>query len=161
MGRNTKDVRVEAPGRDLGKVFRLTEMPAEQAEAWGIQALSAMVRSGVAVPTEVWGTGMAGVAAVGLGSLMGIRYEDARPLLKEMFDCVLFMPDQAHPEVLRAPNLAGSPDIEEIATRIFLRYEVLRLHVDFSSAAGFLMSVISAAKVHFRNTSTPDPSAEL
>ena len=50
-------------GRDAGKSFTLTEMPADQAERWAIRALLALAGAGVDRPD---GAADAGVFACGL-----------------------------------------------------------------------------------------------
>ena len=46
-----------------------------------------------------------------------------------MMTCVAFLPDPARPQVIRQ---LVETDIEEIATRLRLRDEVIALHVGFS-----------------------------
>lgn len=129
--RKSLDVRIDAEGRDSGKVFHIVEMPAEQGEKWAMRTLSAMVRSGVDIPTELGSTGMAGVAAAGIRAIAGIQWEMAEPLLDEMFQCVKIKPNPQDPSLIRE---LISQDIEEIATRFKLRKEALGLHLDFLKA---------------------------
>lgn len=136
MARKSKLIQINDPdpkNRDKGKNFFITEMSASQAERWAMRAFMAMARSGVEIPPDVARSGMAGIMTIGLNALAsGLSYEDAEPLLDEMFACVEYMPDiKHHPELKRRPF---EEDIEEISTRLRLRSEVLNLHVDFSSA---------------------------
>lgn len=119
--------------RDAGKCFVITEMGAFQAEKWAIRALLALARSGLDVPEEVMREGMAGIARFGLAAIAGAKFEELEPLLDEMFLCVQYMPDQKHPEIIRA---VLDEDIEEVLTLAKLRGEALKLHVDFSKLAG-------------------------
>lgn len=141
MARREKLVTITAAGRDKGKSFVLREMPADQGERWAIRMLLALANGGAKLPDGVLEAGMAGLAvtmpaliAVGLRSLAGLRYEDVGPLLDEMMACVQYVP----PGQLPAQGLfhGENSQIEEIATRVQLRYEILQLHVDFSLAGG-------------------------
>ena len=131
MPRYEKDVTIEDPDRDRGKVFHLREMSATQGERWAIRALQAAARAGVDIPEHVIAQGMAAVAAVGIRGLMASPFYELEPLLDEMFACITVKPDRANPDVSRA---LVEDDIEEIRTRITLRFEVLKLHTDFSQA---------------------------
>jgi hypothetical protein len=62
--------------------------------------------------------------------------------MDEMFRCIAFLPDPRRPELAR-PLLED--DIEEVATRIALRQEVLDLHLGFS-LAGSLSTLASPAR---------------
>jgi len=115
--------------RDTGKRFKLREMPASQAEEWAIRALSAMARGGTEIPDNIIESGWASVAFFGISAMMRADYNDTRPLYAEMMACVSSVQELA-PE--------GRPlmeeDIEEVATRVFLRDEVFKLHANFSFA---------------------------
>lgn len=134
--RKTNTVTIPSPekgktNRDAGKVFLLTEMPATQGEIWATRALGAMARSGVEMPSDMENTGMAGIASVGIRALLTMDFLDAQPLLEEMMGCVQLVPDPKQPSVARA--LVES-DIEEVTTRLYLRSEVIALHLGFSIA---------------------------
>lgn len=135
MARKTLTVTIDQEGRDKGKAFLITEMPAAQAEEWGARALLALMRSGVEIPDNVQGLGLAGVAVLGLRALGGLDWHLAKPLFDEMWTCVQCIPDPARPAVVR--NLVES-DIEEVKTRLFLRKEILTLHVEFFTDAALL-----------------------
>jgi hypothetical protein len=126
--RKTKTVTITAKGRDQHKQFFLTEMSAEQGEAWGMRALLALARSGVDLPEDFLSMGLAGMAIVGVQALAGLQWAEAKPLLAEMMDCVTIIPDPARPEVKR-PRVED--DIEEISTLLLLRKEMIGLHLDF------------------------------
>lgn len=119
-------------GRDTGKTFRITEMPASRAEAWATRLLLALGKSGIEVPEGVFAMGMAGVAAVGIRSLGQLPWEVAQPLMNEMMECIEIQPDVRHPQVHRR---LVEEDIEEVATRLKLRDEVIHCHTGFSIAA--------------------------
>lgn len=131
MPRKTATVVIDATGRDQGKTFRLTEMPASQVEAWAMRAFLALAKSGADVPDALMSSGLAGLQRLGPGALSGMAYADLAPLLEEMMACVAIIPDAARPQVIR--NLVED-DIEEVTTRLKLRAEVWKLHTGFSHA---------------------------
>lgn len=132
MARATANYTVTDEGRDFGKVFVLTEMPASKAESWAMRALLALMASGVEVPEGFDRMGMAAMAEIGIRALSGLKWETAEPLLAEMWECVQVMPDPTKPHVVRR---LIEEDIEEIATRVKIRAEVWKLHTGFLMAA--------------------------
>lgn len=129
------DIKIDDEGRDKGRVYHLREMSAAQAEEWATRALLAMGRSGVEIPDDVRGAGLAGVAIMGLQSIMKADFHDVKPLLDEMMTCITFKPDPRNPGFTRE---LLDDDIEEVSTRLKLRGEVFRLHVDFSRLGAIL-----------------------
>lgn len=141
MARKTKVVTIDA-GRDAGKSYLLTEMPASQSEAWATRALLALLHSGIEIPEEVQGMGLAGIASVGLSALGGIPWELLDPLLREMMECVQFVGDLSQINVatgLPHARRLVEDDIEDMKTRLTLRKAVLELHVDFFTDGSLLM----------------------
>lgn len=130
--RKTAIVTIDATGRDAGKIFHIREMSSSQAEAWGCRLMIALAKSGVEVPAGFFDMGMAGVAVMGIQALGGLSWDIAKPLLDEMMGCIQIQPGPTHPNVVRA---LIEDDIEEVATRLRLRDEVLKLHTSFSIAA--------------------------
>lgn len=133
--RATKDVFIEDDNRDKGKVFKITEMPAMQAEKWAVKVFLALAKAGIDIPDDIAKRGLAGVAVVGIKMLGGVAFADAEPLMDEMFKCVQIYPDY-HKNSLLVRNLVGQDDIEEIKTITRLRQEVLELHLGFTIAEG-------------------------
>ena len=131
MARKVVTVTIPQEGRDKGKAFLLTEMSASQAEKWALRALLALSRAGFEIPDGA--AGMAGIAQVGFQAFGRVDFHDAEPLLDEMFTCLKCVPDPNKPEITRP---LVDDDIEEVQTRIYLRGEIFRLHVDFSKLAG-------------------------
>lgn len=129
MARKTLAVQIDTEGRDKGKVYFLTEMPASQGEWWAIRVFLAMARNNVDVPDDIRDQGMAGLAIIGFKALGGMTPHDAKPLLDEMMACVQIIPDPSKPNVIRA---LIEDDIEEVTTRVRLRREVFTLHTGFS-----------------------------
>lgn len=131
MARNTINYTVTDDGRDKGKTFVLTEMPASKAEAWATRAILALLSNNVQLPDGFERMGMAGMAEVGIKALSGLTWDSVEPLLAEMWDCVQIMPDPSKPHVVR-PLI--EEDVEEIPTRVKIRAEVWKLHVGFLKA---------------------------
>lgn len=132
MARKTTNYRVPTEGRDLGKLFVITEMSAAQAESWATRALLALIGANTNIPDDLAQLGTAGLAELGLRSLASLKYEVAEPLLEEMLECVEIVPDPAKTHVRRA---LIEDDIEEVGTRLALRLEWWSLHM------GFLLAV--------------------
>jgi len=138
MGRKTKSIVIESDGRDKGKMFILCEMPPSQAEKWAFRALLALAKSGVEVPDDIANAGLAGIAALGIKAFSGLSFEDAEPLMDEMFAMVAVVPDPTRPAIKRGFGGVGpmiEDDIEEIWTRLLLRKELFQLHTNFSIPA--------------------------
>lgn len=131
MARKEIDFTVTDEGRDRGKVFRLREMPASQAEKWAMRALMLAAKNGVDIG-ESEGLGMAGVAMLGVAAVMKASFYELEPLFDEMMGCITIKPDPNNPMVVRS---LVEDDIEEVKTRIDLRREVLVLHMGFSPVA--------------------------
>ena len=131
MARKTLQYTVQDEGRDKGKVFVITEMSASQAESWASRAILALMAGGVELPEGFDRFGMAGIAELGIKALARLKWEDAQPLLDEMWACVQILPNPAKPNISRA---LIEEDIEEVATRVKLRMEIWSLHVGFSRA---------------------------
>jgi hypothetical protein len=141
--RKTAEITIKDDGRDKGKSFLITEMPCAQAEAWACRAFGAMTHGGVEIPSTVFAMGMAGFSVLGLRAFVSAPFEETKPLLDEMFECV----QRKEAKGIRA---LVEDDIEEVATRILLRDEVLKLHVNFSmldtlsNGIGNLVTILSA-----------------
>lgn len=139
--RKTVNYTVEAEGRDKGKVFVITEWDADRSEDWALRVLLALMANNVDMPEGFESLGMAGLAQIGLKALSSLKHADAKPLLAELFDCVQIRTDPKNPQVIR--DFVNS-DTEEVITRVNLRLEVLKVHIDFSQAAG--NSILGQAK---------------
>lgn len=137
MARYTRDIKIDAKGRDAGKTYRITEMSAQAGEEWALRAINGVARAGVTLPDDFQGIGMAGVAMLGAKAFAGMAWIDMKPLLDEMFACIqIVMPAGVRSLV--------EDDIEEPMTRLHLRKEVFDLHTGFFSHAAPLTSNSSA-----------------
>ncbi len=133
--RRTAEVTITAEGRDKGATFILTEMFADEGEAFAIELMLLMVRAGIEIPEDVAGAGFEGVAlyfqnnpAKILQVLGGISMDEARPLLDQIMACVQIKEAMAVRALTR-------DDIQEVKTRFYLRGEVLKLNMGFSQDA--------------------------
>lgn len=149
MARRTQFVTITAPGRDKGKQFLITEMSADQGERWAYRTLLALSRGGIDLPPGVFERGFAGLAemlpyllVIGLRALHGAQWTEIEPLLDEMMSCVQFQPPgtNGNPQLLQALFPGHNCQIDEVATRMQLRKEVLQLHAGFSLADAFSTS---------------------
>lgn len=167
MSRLTKLITIpgvrdpDTPGmRDNGKTFLLTEMPARQAEAWADRAFLALASSAFDIPRDIDPKG--GMASIyQLALLVGhMRFPELRPLMDELMACVKIVPDPKNPLSARALIDVGdvNDDIEDAATRIFLRNEVISLHTNFSLAAKIFGLIGAASTITELNLETPSTS---
>jgi hypothetical protein len=124
--------------RDDGKVFYIREMPAMQAEKWATKALMAILRSGADIPDNIASQGLAGVAQMGIPALIALNFADVEPLLDEMLTCIQVVANPDRPQVKR--RLTANDDIEEVATLMQLREEILSMHLGFSLGAALSTS---------------------
>jgi hypothetical protein len=129
-GRYTRTVTVlseKQSYRDNGKAFLLTEMDAESAETWAIDAINAAASNGLDIGNVPFS--MAGMRAMGALSLGRLPRPALMDLLARMFTCVKILRNPT-----AAPDLAMAltpDDIQEAPTRILLRNAVFELHTDF------------------------------
>ena len=150
-----KDVLISAEGRDKGKLFRLTEMPAAQVERWAFRAFQALAKAGVDMPANMLGGGIAAFTIVGLKALAIIPHVEAFELMDEMMSRVSIIRDHSKPEITQ-PILDS--DIEEWQTRLKLRDELFELHTGFSLAGA--MSKLSSTPATSPDSSSTETSPE-
>ena len=128
----------EGKSRDAGKTFVITEMSAFEIESWAMRALLVIMANNVVLPPDLSArvqsgeAGLADIATLGLKSLSGLRYADAKPLLDDMMTCVKIAPDKRNPSILRE---IVDEDIEEIMTIVELRKLIWGMHTNFLPAA--------------------------
>lgn len=136
-------VKVKVPefsgthNRDLGKIFVITEWPAARAERWGLEVMFAANKGGGELPLSLAGLGMEGIAILGINTFLRGNIESGVliPLFDQLIECVRIVRDPKKPDVIT--DLVPDADIEEVATRMWLRSEVLSLHLNFSVGAAF------------------------
>lgn len=139
-GRKTENVTVPAEwgGRDKGKVFRITEVPAIQAEKWGWRFIIALKGTSAQIPESIAPLGMIAVYIRGVNSFLAadVDWTKLEPLLDELLQCVEMVRDpharDAKTGEMIASKMVSPDDIEEVRTVAWLRSEVLRVHANFS-----------------------------
>lgn len=135
--------------RDHGKQFLLTEMPAAEAEEIAIRVL------GGRFPDAIMTYGMAGIAILGIPALYSLPFDVSKPIWDRIMACVRPVGTESAPASLRADSV-----IEEVATRVQLRLEVLELHLGFSLAdARRVLSDLARSAEATSETSQTSPSA--
>lgn len=132
MTRRTQTFTADC-GRDAGKQFLLTELPADAAEWWAIRVLRGLAAAGVELPQDWEKAALAQVAALGFVALAALPETLLKSVLDEMFTCVKFKPANAKIPAQDLIDGDGS-QIEEVQTRFQLRKAVFFLHWGFSPA---------------------------
>jgi hypothetical protein len=134
MARKTVTLTIEEEGRDKGKIFVLTEMPATVGEKWAIQLLHLLVtQGGLQIDADAARGGMRALAGIGSGVALAMARALHDPSLEGWWDCVRY---QHRPDIPLQPiNQGITCQIEEIATITQLRMEVVKLHTDFFQGA--------------------------
>ncbi len=126
------DVKIEG-GRDSGKVFRITEMPATKAEWWAVRVIGLIMegdKDGKLIELAGLG-GFEMIASVGIAQVIRSIFtadpERVRPLWDELTECweIVFDPSTGSTRKL------VEDDIREVSTLAKLRIETLKLHLDF------------------------------
>lgn len=156
MSRRTSRVTITSEGRDKGKTFVLTEMSADQAERWAFRAFLGLVQSGAEISESSLSSGMAGLAAIGVQALGGLRWDVLEPLLEEMWTCVQY--EHAPGRPLQSVVDGINSQIEEVRTRVELRIALFELHLGFSVPELPPTSGPEQGESAASNTSTPRAS---
>lgn len=131
--RKTDTVNIDSPGRDLNKVFVLTEMPASIGKRWIARLWPLLAQ--LSLPKEVDEQGsprpltdeQTRAAIVAITNLL----DD--PSLSDWRDCVQFQMPGQMPQKIFWDQAACQ--IEETATITLLQWRVFDLHTGFFSAA--------------------------
>lgn len=130
-------------GRDAGKVYRVTEMPASKLEKWAARALLALFAGDVPADVVQMARGSNAAALVGnvMSGLGSLRWEDVEPLYDELLTCVARVPDPGRPEVV-VQLVAANVDahVQDVTTLWRLRAEALELCFGFFGIGGGLSS---------------------
>jgi hypothetical protein len=140
-------------GRDVGKVFIVTEMAAVPAEKWARRVVLA-ISGAFPLADQMEEQGIGALAFLGMKALGLIPPDIAEPLFDELMTCVQFQPNPAEPAVL-LPWAAAGTQIEEISTILKLRAEALDIHTDFFTVGKpFLLAMLDIFKVKVRDIQT-------
>lgn len=146
MARRTSFVTIQGDkekNRDVGKVFKLTEMPPMQSEKWAYRAFLALASGGIEIPEDIAQQGLMGIAQMGIKIFGSMRWPDAEPLLDEMMGCIEVVPDPANRAV--TTQLFGA-SLDEVSTLMTLRKAIFALHVDFSQLGALYASAVASSK---------------
>lgn len=121
--RKEKEVRIEE-GRDAGKVFKITEMPAFQMDRWATRALIALGKA------KKGGIATLGTMSIEdlLSALSEVDYQVAEPLLQELLECCAFVKNGQ--SVILKADIVDSI-VEDWTTLFKLRMEALMLCIGF------------------------------
>jgi hypothetical protein len=137
MARRTDKVLIEREGRDRGKLFIITEMPAMQAEYWAGRLLTMFAAGNSQVPSGFFQMGFEGAAAwIAVHGIGGIDWSVCKPLLDEMMNCVTVQPDPSR----NVTRPLVQDDIEELSTLMTLREAWFDTHLGFSVRARYWTS---------------------
>lgn len=125
-------------GRDAGKTFLIQEWYADRAERWAWGMFFALKGTGSQIPLDVARLGMVAVGVRVINTVLAadVDYSKIDPFMSQLIDeCVTIVRDRS--VIDKATGLpAATPllqgDISEMATRTWLRSEVIRLHTNFS-----------------------------
>lgn len=132
MGRKTERVVIDTPGRDLGRVFVLTEMDSWSALILTSKIAHALSLAGINVPEIA--KSPEGLAEGGIRLMTYIAPAVAEPILHELRECIGVMPPKAKPGAVPQPLIAENQP-HEIRTWFTLLTKLFYLHLGFSPAA--------------------------
>lgn len=140
--RRTLQVTIGEPNRDMGKVFVITEMPADQGERWANRLIFKILTAHARLSQDARESGMAGLSmmlprsmAASVRWLAGLSYDhEVEALLVEQMHCVTYNPPAPLPAQALLPGAASQ--VQEISTFWELRAKWLELHLGFLLAAG-------------------------
>ena len=149
MSREQRTITIDSAGRDAGKVFRITEMPASKMERWSARAIVALFAGNVPADTAaVANVSNAAAIATILGkALSSLDWQTIEPLYDELLGSVEVCPNPAdHPDAwvkLTPTNVDNF--VHEVPTLVRLRLEVLELNLGFFEGAAGLFSRLKSA----------------
>lgn len=132
MARKTCRLTIDAEGRDKGKTFVLTELPALDIERWTVRLILALGKNGVSLPSVQVDSGFAGIAGVLWVLLSQITPEDAEGLLATMLAGLKIDEGKITRDIV-------ADDIEEPETLLQIRMAWVELHAGFFAKGGRLI----------------------
>lgn len=131
-GLKERYVTIVKNGRDKGKVFKITEMPAIPADQWSQRATLELIRAGHPIPDEIRKMGILAVVSFDTHMLRGVRWEEYKHLLDLMMERVEILPTPSERNITRKIMV---DDILERSTLELLRLQLFKIHVDFGEPA--------------------------
>lgn len=132
MARKTCRLVIDEPGRDKGKAFVITELPALDIERWTVRLVLALGRNGVSLPNVQADSGFAGIAGILWVLIAQISPADAEALMATMMEGLKI--DEG--KIVRD---AGGDDIEEPESLLQIRMAWVDLHAGFFAKGGRLI----------------------
>lgn len=135
MARKQIEITITDEGRDRGKTFQITEMPATEAQEIATQLLVAALNCGMELKGDVFNMGMADLWQAGFSVIEQVPYHFLKPILDRFDRCAMYLDKQTN----FARKLADG-DIEEVKTFFKLRAAAIKLHFDFFDLGGGLTS---------------------
>ncbi len=111
-------------GRDKGKSFLLTEPPCTQVENMVLRAVFGLGRAGVEIPPEILQLGAAPTAYAIGSQFSKLPWRLGLQLSAELMQCVQRVEEKIQRSLVEN-------DIEDVATRLMLKGEVLKLIFGF------------------------------
>ena len=122
MARKEVEIKIE-DGRDAGKVFKITEMPAIQIDKWATKALLLLGKAGMNISV----LNSMNVEDI-ITAISKADYDETEKLLSEMLACCSFQKDGV--SVIMKESMVDSV-IEEWTTVFRLRIEAIKLNLGF------------------------------
>jgi len=135
--RRAQKLTITAEGRDKGKTFVITEMDAVSGDDWAMRCIFALANAGVPVIEAIRQAGMAGLAQLGPDIFAYAKYDEMKPLLDRLWDCVAFLKEEGHPPMV---GKLRDSQVEESGTILWLKLAAFQLHTGFSWAGSPLTS---------------------
>lgn len=121
-------------GRDKGKVFEITEMPAIQADEWAHRLIEQAANSGVDLKNvdvlEMNTQSMQGMVEIGVAvfTILGrMNYQISREMKFDLLDrCVRIVPTGGQPR-----ECLWNDELKEFASYTILAAHAIGIHIDF------------------------------
>jgi hypothetical protein len=132
MARKTCRITIDADGRDKGKTFVLTELPALDIERWTVRLVLALGKNGVSLPDVQADSGFAGIAGTLWVLIAQISPDEAETLLATMLQNLKIDEGKITRDLV--PD-----DIEEPETLLQIRMAWVDLHAGFFVKGGRLI----------------------
>ena len=132
MARKTARITIDAEGRDKGKVFVVTELPALDIERWAVRLVLALGKNGVSLPDVQADSGFAGIAGVLWALVAQVSPAEAENLMATMLEGLKIDEGKITRDLV-------SGDIEEPETLLQLRMAWVDLHSGFFVKGGRLI----------------------
>jgi hypothetical protein len=132
MARKTCNLVIDEEGRDRGKIFVLTELPALDIERWTVRLILALGKNGISLPDVQVDSGFAGIAGILWVLIAQISATEADALMATMLEGLKINEGKIIRDVM--PD-----DIEEPETLLQIRMAWVDLHAGFFAKGGRLI----------------------